>query len=55
VTFPTVGPVRRPGGQFKERLTGYRIISADDHIDMPWLPKELWQRRVPAQWRELAP
>ena len=34
---------------------GYHIISADDHIDMPWLPKDLWQRRVPARWRERAP
>src|SRR5206468_8424287 len=33
----------------------YRIISADDHIDMPWLPRDLWQMRVPAQWRERAP
>src|SRR5712691_11867134 len=33
----------------------YRIISADDHIDMQWLPKDLWQKRVPAQWRERAP
>ena len=33
----------------------YRIISADDHIDLPWLPKDLWQKRVPAQWRERAP
>jgi hypothetical protein len=30
-------------------------ISADDHIDMPWLPKDLWQKRVPPQWRERAP
>ena len=29
----------------------YRIISADDHIDMQWLPKDLWHKRVPAQWR----
>ncbi len=33
----------------------YRVISADDHIDMPWLPKDLWQTRVPRQWRERAP
>ncbi len=33
----------------------YRIISADDHIDMQWLPKDLWQTRVPAPWRERAP
>jgi uncharacterized protein len=33
----------------------YRIVSADDHIDMLWLPKDLWQTRVPAPWRERAP
>ena len=33
----------------------YRIISADDHIDMQWLPKDLWQKRAPAAWRERAP
>src|SRR3989442_98938 len=33
----------------------YRIISADDHIDLQWLPKDLWQKRVPASWRERAP
>ena len=33
----------------------YRIISADDHIDMQWLPKDLWQTRVPAAWRDRAP
>src|SRR5262249_49664011 len=33
----------------------YRIISADDHIDLQWLPKDLWQTRVPTQWRGRAP
>src|SRR2546425_349192 len=33
----------------------YRIISADDHIDLPWLPKDLWEKRVPAQWRQRGP
>jgi len=33
----------------------YRIISADDHIDMQWLPKDTWQKRVPEKWRERAP
>ena len=33
----------------------YRIISADDHIDMQWLPRDLWETRVPAAWRERAP
>jgi predicted TIM-barrel fold metal-dependent hydrolase len=33
----------------------YHIISADDHIDLPWLPQDLWQKRVPSAWRERAP
>jgi predicted TIM-barrel fold metal-dependent hydrolase len=33
----------------------YRVISADDHIDMLWLPKDTWQKRVPAAWRDRAP
>src|SRR5438128_7313272 len=33
----------------------YRIISADDHIDVQWLRKDLWQKRVPVEWRERAP
>ena len=33
----------------------YRIISADDHIDLQWLPKDLWQKRVSASWRARAP
>jgi predicted TIM-barrel fold metal-dependent hydrolase len=33
----------------------YRVISADDHIDLQWLPRDLWQRRVPPEWRERAP
>jgi predicted TIM-barrel fold metal-dependent hydrolase len=33
----------------------HRIISADDHIDLMWLPKDLWQTRVPAALRGRAP
>ena len=33
----------------------YRVISADDHIDMLWLPRDTWQKRVPAPWRDRAP
>jgi len=32
-----------------------RIISAADHIDMAWLPQDLWLTRVPTPWRERAP
>jgi uncharacterized protein len=33
----------------------YRVISADDHIDLRWLPRDLWARRLPAALRERAP
>ncbi len=32
----------------------YQIISADDHIDLQWMPKDVWQKRVPPQWRDRA-
>jgi predicted TIM-barrel fold metal-dependent hydrolase len=33
----------------------YRFISADDHIDLRWLPKDLWTERLPAKLRERGP
>jgi uncharacterized protein len=33
----------------------YRFISADDHIDLRWLPKDLWSQRLPARLRECGP
>ncbi|HEY7715941.1 MAG TPA: amidohydrolase family protein [Candidatus Binatia bacterium] len=35
--------------------TQYRFISADDHIDLRWLPKDLWTARLPARLRERGP
>jgi uncharacterized protein len=32
-----------------------RFISADDHIDLCWLPKDLWTARLPARLREHGP
>jgi predicted TIM-barrel fold metal-dependent hydrolase len=32
-----------------------RFISADDHIDLRWLPKDLWSHRLPVRWRERGP
>jgi predicted TIM-barrel fold metal-dependent hydrolase len=31
------------------------IISADSHIDLGWLPPDLFTSRVPSQWKERAP
>ena len=32
-----------------------RFISADDHIDLRWLPKDLWIERLPPGLRERGP
>ena len=32
-----------------------RFVSADDHIDLRWLPKGLWSERLPARLRERGP
>ena len=29
----------------------YRIISADCHIDMTWMPGDLWVKNAPARFR----
>ena len=33
----------------------HRFISADDHIDLRWLPKDLWTERLPERLRERGP
>jgi predicted TIM-barrel fold metal-dependent hydrolase len=33
----------------------YRFVSADDHIDLRWLPRDLWQQRLPQTLRERGP
>ena len=33
----------------------HRFISADDHIDLRWLPRDLWTERLPARLRERGP
>ena len=33
----------------------YRIISADCHIDMTWMPGDLWVKNVPAKLRDRVP
>jgi uncharacterized protein len=33
----------------------HRFVSADDHIDLRWLPKDLWTTRLPARLRERGP
>ncbi|HEX2227883.1 MAG TPA: amidohydrolase family protein [Candidatus Binatia bacterium] len=32
-----------------------RFISADDHIDLRWLPEDLWTERLPSRLRERGP
>lgn len=33
----------------------HRFVSADDHIDLRWLPKDLWTERLPTRVRERGP
>ena len=33
----------------------YRFISAHDHIDLRWLPKDLWTERLPGKLRQRGP
>jgi uncharacterized protein len=33
----------------------YRLISVDDHIDLQYLPEDLWLKRLPASLQERAP
>ena len=35
--------------------TETRFISADDHIDLRWLPRDLWTERLPEKLREQGP
>ena len=36
-------------------MTDYRIISADCHIDMTWMPGDLWVKNAPAKFKEQVP
>ena len=33
----------------------YRFISADNHLDLLWMPRDTWQERLPAKLREAGP
>jgi len=33
----------------------YRMISADDHLDLQYLPADLWTSRLPTALRDRAP
>lgn len=36
-------------------MGSYRAISVDNHLDLKWMPTDLWQQRVPARFRDRAP
>jgi uncharacterized protein len=33
----------------------YKIISGDGHIDLRWLPHDLFVSHAPAQWKDQVP
>src|SRR5579875_1983841 len=34
---------------------GYKLISCDDHLDLSYLPRDLWTKRLPAKYAAQAP
>lgn len=36
-------------------MTGFEAVSVDDHIDMQYLPADVWTKRLPAALRERGP
>ena len=36
-------------------MSARKIVSADDHMDMTAMPRDLWEARLPAEWRDRAP
>ena len=33
----------------------YKVISGDGHIDLRWLPHDLFVSHAPAQWKDQVP
>ncbi len=33
----------------------YKYISADNHLDLIWTPRNVWQDRVASRWKDAAP
>jgi len=33
----------------------YQSISADNHLDLLWMPKDTWQKGLPAHLRDAGP
>jgi predicted TIM-barrel fold metal-dependent hydrolase len=38
-----------------ENPNGYKLISCDDHLDLGYLPKDLWSSRLPAKYASICP
>ena len=36
-------------------MSEYLYISADNHLDTHWCPKNLWQDRLPAKFKDIGP
>ncbi len=36
-------------------MPSWKMFSADDHVDLPYLPGDLWETRVPTAFRDRAP
>ena len=36
-------------------MPDWKMFSADDHVDLPYLPGDLWAERVPRKFRDRVP
>ena len=36
-------------------MPDWKMFSADDHVDLPYLPGDLWTARVPRKFRDRVP
>ena len=44
-----------PRREHEEPAMPEKLISGDNHIDLTYLPPDLWSSEVPTKWKLLAP
>ena len=48
-------PLRMVHKANRSEIMDFQFFSADDHVDLRFLPPDLWEKRVPSRFRERAP
>lgn len=50
-----VQPASPIAARVAERVTQYEVISCDDHMDLNYIPPDVWQKRLPERWKAAGP